>query len=79
MAEQLLSTTWYRVAALQPRLRTHARLHRMRYRGELWYLLQDPVNARVHRFAPVLAAQQHRALAADPQELRELGRPIEAG
>ena len=52
MAEQLLSNSWYRVAALQPRLRTHARLHRMRYRGELWYLLQDPVNARVHRFTP---------------------------
>lgn len=52
MAEQLLSSSWYRVSALQPRLRTHARLHRMRYRGELWYLLQDPVNARVHRFTP---------------------------
>ena len=52
MPEQLLSNSWYRVAALQPRLRTHARLHRMRYRGEVWYLLQDPVNARVHRFTP---------------------------
>lgn len=52
MAEALLSSSWYRVAALQPRLRTHARLHRMRYRGELWYLLQDPVSGRVHRFTP---------------------------
>lgn len=52
MSEQLLSNSWYRVAALQPRLRTHARLHRMRYRGDLWYLLQDPVSGRVHRFAP---------------------------
>lgn len=52
MSDQLLSNSWYRVAALQPRLRTHARLHRMRYRGELWYLLQDPVSGRVHRFAP---------------------------
>lgn len=52
MSEQLLSSSWYRVADLQPRLRTHARLHRMRYRGELWYLLQDAVNARVHRFTP---------------------------
>lgn len=52
MTEQLLSNSWYRVAALQPRLRTHARLHRMRYRGELWYLLQDPVSGRVHRFTP---------------------------
>ena len=52
MADQLLSNSWYRVSALQPRLRAHARLHRMRYRGELWYLLQDPVSGRVHRFTP---------------------------
>ena len=52
MAQQLLSNSWYRVCELQPRLRTHARLHRMRYRGELWYLLQDPVSGRVHRFTP---------------------------
>lgn len=52
MSEQLMSNSWYRVAALQPRLRTHARLHRMRYRGERWYLLQDPVSGRVHRFSP---------------------------
>jgi len=48
----LLSNSWYHVAELQPRLRSHARLHRMRYRGELWYLLQDPVSNRVHRFTP---------------------------
>ncbi|MBC5785461.1 hypothetical protein H8N03_21120 [Ramlibacter sp. USB13] len=52
MATPLLSSSWYRVAGLKPRLRTHARLHRMRYRGELWYLLQDPVSGRVHRFTP---------------------------
>jgi putative peptide zinc metalloprotease protein len=52
VSEQLLSNSWYRVTDLQPRLRTHARLHRMRYRGELWYLLQDPVSGRVHRFTP---------------------------
>lgn len=48
----LLSNSWYRVAQLQPRLRSHARLHRMRYRGALWYLVQDPVSNRVHRFTP---------------------------
>jgi putative peptide zinc metalloprotease protein len=52
VAEQLFSSSWYRVAMLRPRLRPHARLHRMRYRGELWYLLQDPVSGRVHRFTP---------------------------
>lgn len=52
MDAPLLSNTWYRVAQLQPRLRSHARLHRMRYRGALWYLVQDPVSNRVHRFTP---------------------------
>jgi len=52
VSEPLLSSAWYRVATVRPRLRQHARLHRMRYRGVLWYLLQDPVSSRVHRFTP---------------------------
>ena len=48
----MLADSWYRVAGLKPRLRSHARLHRHRYRGEVWYLLQDPVSNRVHRFTP---------------------------
>jgi putative peptide zinc metalloprotease protein len=47
-----LSNSWYRVSALKPKLRAHARLHRHRYRGEVWYLLQDPASGRVHRFSP---------------------------
>jgi putative peptide zinc metalloprotease protein len=60
----LLSTLWYRVAELRPRLLARARLHRHRYRGEVWYLLQDPASGRVHRFTPaarlVLAAMDGR-------------------
>ena len=52
MGGSMLATSWYRVAELKPRLRSHARLHRHRYRGQLWYLLQDPVSNRVHRFSP---------------------------
>ena len=52
MTAPLLSTSWYRVAGLKPRLRSHVRLHRHRYRGELWYLLQDPATGKVHRFTP---------------------------
>jgi putative peptide zinc metalloprotease protein len=48
-----LSPAWYRVAALKPQLRSHARLHRHLYRGEVWYLLQDPVSNRTHRFRPM--------------------------
>jgi putative peptide zinc metalloprotease protein len=60
----LLSNLWYRVAGLRPQMLTHARLHRHRYRGELWYLLQDPASGRVHRFTPaarlILAAMDGR-------------------
>ena len=56
----LQSSLWYRVAELRPQLVARARLHRHRYRGELWYLLQDPASGKVHRFTPaarlVLAA-----------------------
>ncbi len=48
----LLSPLWYRVAALKPRLRPHARLHRHHYRGALWFLLHDPASGRMHRFTP---------------------------
>ena len=52
MSESLFSPSWYRVAGLRPRLRRDARLHRHRYRGELWYVLQDPSSGRCHRLAP---------------------------
>src|SRR4051812_25585705 len=48
----LQSAMWYRVAELRPRLLSRVRLHRHRYRGEVWYLLQDPASNRVHRFTP---------------------------
>ncbi len=48
----LHSSLWYRVAELRPQLVARARLHRHRYRGEVWYLLQDPASGRVHRFTP---------------------------
>ena len=49
----LYSPSWYRVADLRPRLRAHARMHRHHYRGELWYVLEDRISRRVHRFNPV--------------------------
>ena len=48
-----MSTTfsdhWYRVAQLHPRLRSHVRLDRHRYRGEIWHVLKDPISGRQHR------------------------------
>ncbi len=52
MAQQLFSPSWYRVAKLTPRLRTHAQIHRHQYRGETWYVLQDLASERFHRFSP---------------------------
>ena len=60
----LLSGSWYRVSQLRPRLLARVKLHRHRYRGQVWYLLQDPASGRVHRFNPaarlVIAAMDGR-------------------
>jgi putative peptide zinc metalloprotease protein len=52
MSTDLYSPSWYRVADVRPRLRSHVRIHRHHYRGELWYVLEDRVSRRVHRFNP---------------------------
>ncbi|MBJ3761995.1 PqqD family peptide modification chaperone [Maribius pontilimi] len=52
MSKAYLSQNWYRVAGLKPRLRRHAKLYRTRYRGQLWYVLQDRTSGRFHRFSP---------------------------
>lgn len=49
--ENFLDPEWYRVAALRPRLRAHVRLHRHRYRGQVWHVAQDAVTGRFHRFS----------------------------
>ena len=48
--QQLLSPSWYRVAELRPRLRSHFRIHRHSYRGGRWYVLEDRISRRSHRF-----------------------------
>ena len=53
MSSDLHSPSWYRVCDLRPRLRGHVRIHRHHYRGELWYVLEDRVSRRMHRFNPV--------------------------
>ncbi len=52
MSTSLYSPSWYRVAALKPRLRSHVEIHRHNYRGELWYILQDHASGRFQRFTP---------------------------
>jgi len=52
VAGAFLSDNWYRVAALRPRLRDHARVSRQRFRGKAWYIVHDPLTNRSHRFSP---------------------------
>jgi putative peptide zinc metalloprotease protein len=50
MDKPLFSEHWYRVKSLRPRLRSHTRLHRHEYRGEVWYVMEDDSSGRYHRF-----------------------------
>ena len=36
------SESWYRVAALCPRLRSSVQVFRQHFRGQMWHVLQDP-------------------------------------
>jgi putative peptide zinc metalloprotease protein len=48
----LYSPSWYRVCDLKPRLRAHTEIHRQRFRGDVWYLLQDHQTGHFHRLSP---------------------------
>ena len=50
MTRPLLSGEWYRLRALKPRLRGHVQLHRHAYRGQVWYVIEDRVGGKHHRF-----------------------------
>ncbi|MCX7200402.1 MAG: efflux RND transporter periplasmic adaptor subunit [Proteobacteria bacterium] len=49
----LFSDSWYRVATLRPRLRSHAQIHRHVYRQAVWYVMQNHSTGKFHRFTPV--------------------------
>jgi putative peptide zinc metalloprotease protein len=46
-----LSSSWYRIAGLCPKLREHATLSRHRYRGRSWYVINDHATGRAHRLS----------------------------
>jgi putative peptide zinc metalloprotease protein len=52
MEKSLFSPNWYRAQDARPCLRSHARIHRHHYRGQLWYVLQDRTSGRFSRFTP---------------------------
>ena len=45
----IFSEHWYRVAHLHPSLRSHVKIDRHCYRGEIWHVLKDPISGRQHR------------------------------
>ncbi|NJK92359.1 MAG: hypothetical protein HC904_11290 [Blastochloris sp.] len=52
MAEErskLFSESWHRVGGYSVQLRPEIEIHRQRYRGELWHVLQDPYTNRFFR------------------------------
>lgn len=52
MVESIFDPSWYRVAALKPRMRSHSQIHKHTYREQIWYVLQDHASNRFHRFTP---------------------------
>lgn len=52
MSGSFLSPLWYRVAGLRPALKAQARIRRQRFRGRVWYVVQDPASGRFSRFTP---------------------------
>jgi len=76
VADTLFSPSWYRVANLKPRLRTHTQLHRHEYQGEVWYILQDHAGGRSHRFSP--AAYRLVGLMDGKRTIEELWQSLNA-
>ena len=70
MSDSYFSPSWYRVAELKPRLRSHALLHRHEYRGRVWFILQDLAGGKSHRFTP--AAYRFIGLMDGKRSVQEL-------
>jgi putative peptide zinc metalloprotease protein len=54
--ERFLSDSWYRVAQLRPRLRDTVTVRMHRYRSQIWHVIADDMNNRVHRVSPAAYA-----------------------
>jgi putative peptide zinc metalloprotease protein len=50
VANPFHSASWFSVARLRPRLKSHIRVRRHRYRGQRWYVIDDGAAGRAHRF-----------------------------
>lgn len=52
MVQSFLSQDWYRVGPLRPRLRSHVEIHRQRFRGGTWFIVQDLHSGKYFRLSP---------------------------
>ncbi len=52
MSGSFFDASWYRAADLKPRLRAHVEIHRQRFRGQTWFVVQDHQSGRFHRLSP---------------------------
>ncbi len=52
MAETTFSESWYRVAEVRVYLRPTVRVQRQTFRGEKWYVLEDPIDNKYYRVRP---------------------------
>jgi putative peptide zinc metalloprotease protein len=54
MRENFLDASWHRIGSLKPKLRSHLRVQRHRYRNASWYVVEDSASGRTHRFTPAV-------------------------
>jgi putative peptide zinc metalloprotease protein len=59
-----------RLMRLRVRLRPHLRVHRHEYRGQPWYVIEDPASGRAHRIDP--AAREVLALLDGERTLEQV-------
>ena len=58
--ETLHSPSWYYAADLRPCLNQRVCFYRHVYRGEIWFVIQNPTTGRVHRLTPAAHALVRR-------------------
>lgn len=51
-APHTFSESWYRIAQQRVALRSHVNVRRQYFRGERWYVLEDPFNNQFYRLRP---------------------------
>ena len=68
--EAFHSPSWYRVASLRPSLKRQAGIRRHRFRGEIWFVVQDPASGRFNRLTP--AAYQLLGLMDGARKMAEV-------